>query len=75
MKEAGTRNIRHWGPDLLASVNHIHTERIDGIATDVVSVDTRNQHLALVVVHKKAANHFGGWLHVSCFGLEKKTLL
>lgn len=33
MEEAGAGNVCHWGSDLLAGVDHVHTERVYGVSS------------------------------------------
>jgi hypothetical protein len=42
MEEAGSRNVGHGRSHLLTSMNHVHTESIDGVATNIVSIDARD---------------------------------
>jgi hypothetical protein len=58
VKERGSCDVGDWRPDLLPGVNDIHSKGIDGIAADVVAVDSRDEDLALVVVDEQASNHF-----------------
>lgn len=60
VEERGARNVRDGRADLLARVYHVHTERVHGVAADVVAVHSRYEHLALVVVHEESADHGGG---------------
>ena len=46
--------------DLLAGVDDVDAEGVDGVAADVVAVHARDEHLALVVVDKEAADHGAG---------------
>lgn len=57
MKEACASNIGDRWPNLLPCMDHIYSERIHGIAADVITVHPRYQHLTLVVVHKQASDH------------------
>lgn len=57
MEKAGPRNIGHWRPYLLSSMNDVDTKGIDCIAANVIPVDARYQHFTLVIVHEQSANH------------------
>lgn len=57
MKEAGSSDVGDRRPDLLPRMDHIHPERVHGVAAYVIAVHPRYQHLALMVVHKQASNH------------------
>lgn len=65
VEEAGPRNVGHWRADLLAGVDDVDPKGVHGIPTDVVAVNSRDQHLALVVVDEQAANHLVRYLMVS----------
>lgn len=60
MKETGARNVCHRRSHLLSCVDHVDAESIDRIPADVIAVDPRDQHLALVIVHEQTADHGGG---------------
>ena len=34
MKEAGSGNVGHWGPDLLSSMNNVHSESVHCISPE-----------------------------------------
>ena len=71
MKKTGPGNIGDWRSHLLPCMDHIDSECIHGIATDVISVDPGDEHLAFVVVNKKSTQH-GGLL---CYLTHKFTAL
>lgn len=62
MEEARPGDVRHRRSDLLASMNNVHTESIDSISSNIVSIDTGDQHFSLMIVHKQSTNHFRRFL-------------
>jgi hypothetical protein len=73
VEKAGPGNVGHRGPNLLAGMDHIDPKCVDGVAADIVTVDSRYQDLAFVVVHKEPTNHlFGLWLRLFCNGERKE---
>ena len=63
MKEGCPGDVGNWGPDLLASMNHIDPKGVYGVAANVIPVDPGDQHLPLVVVAEQAADHVGTARH------------
>ena len=43
----GPGNVGHWGPDLAPGVDHIHPEGVHSIATNVIPIHSRDQHLEI----------------------------
>ena len=43
--------------NLAPGVNNIDSESIDSISADIISVDTRDENLALVVVAEQPTDH------------------
>lgn len=58
VKKGSPCNICDRRADLLASMDHVDSKRVHRIPSDVIPVDSRDEHLALVVVHEEAAYHF-----------------
>lgn len=62
MKETRPGDVRNRRSDLLASMNDVHTEGIDSISSNIVTIDTRDQHFSLMIVHKQTTNHLRRFL-------------
>ena len=60
VEEGGARDVGDGGADLLPRVDHVDAEGVDSVAADVVAVDARDEHLALVVVDEETADHGDG---------------
>lgn len=68
MKEGCSSDIRNWRADLLAGVYYVHPESVHCISANIVTIDTGDEHLTFVVVHKQSPNHL--WLSHDC--IKKK---
>lgn len=60
MEETGASNVSDWRADLLASMDHIHSECVHSISPDVISVYSGYEYLSLMVVDKQPSQHLGG---------------
>lgn len=58
MKEGCPCNIGNRRANLLSSMYDVNSECVHSIPSNIISVDSRYQHLPLVVVYKKTPNHF-----------------
>lgn len=59
MEERSPGNISHGTSDLLSCMDDINTKGINGVSSNVISVDSGDQDLSLVVVNEEASNHGG----------------
>lgn len=57
VKEARPSDVGDGRSHLLASMNHIHSESVDSISSDIIAINSRDQNLSLMIIHKQAANH------------------
>lgn len=57
VEEAGAGDVGDRGANLLPRMDHIDPEGVHSVPSDVVPVHSRDEHLALVIVHKQSANH------------------
>jgi hypothetical protein len=58
VEKARSGDVYDWESDLVTGMNDIDSKGIHSIATDVITIYTRNQHLALVIVHENTTDHF-----------------
>lgn len=57
VEEARPGNVGNRRANLLPRMDHVHPERIHSIPANVVPVDSRDEHLSLVIVHEQSSNH------------------
>uniref|UniRef100_A0A0B7A0U5 Uncharacterized protein n=1 Tax=Arion vulgaris TaxID=1028688 RepID=A0A0B7A0U5_9EUPU len=62
VEEAGTGYIGDRRSNLLACVNHVHTEGINSIASNIISEYSGYKNLSFVIVDEQSPNHFGKWI-------------
>lgn len=62
MEEARPGDVRHRRSDLLAGMNDIHTEGIDRVSSNIVTIHSGDQHFPFMIVHKQTTNHFRRFL-------------
>ena len=60
MEKWSPGNISHGTSNLLSGMNDIDAKSIHCIASNVVSIDSRDQDLPLVVVNEEATDHDEG---------------
>lgn len=70
MKKARSGDVCDRRPHLLPRMNDVNSKCIDGVPSDVVAVDSRDEHLAFVIIHEQSANHPSKFKNLS----EKKFI-
>ena len=58
VKEAGPGNVCDRGAHTLSCVDYIDAKSVARVFADIIAVNSRYEHFALVVVQKQTANHF-----------------
>lgn len=57
VEERRARDVGDGRPDLLPGVYDVYTERVHGVAADVVPVYAGYEHFAFVVIHEQSPDH------------------
>lgn len=58
MKETCPGDVRYRRSHLLTCMNDVYTKGVDGIASNIVTVNSRDQNFALMIIHKQSSDHF-----------------
>lgn len=73
MEERGASYVCDWRPNLLPGMDDVDSKSVNCISANVIPIDSRNQHLTLVVVDEQPSNHFD-WIAETSLEREKDKL-